>query len=83
MSENALRLVIRPSLIADADALWTILEPVLRAGETFALPREIGREAALAYWYRDGNEVFVAETAATILGTRTISARTGQAAVIM
>jgi ribosomal protein S18 acetylase RimI-like enzyme len=62
-------LMIRPSRPADADALWAILEPVLRAGETFALAREIGRDDALAYWYRDGNEVFVAESAGSLLGT--------------
>ena len=62
-------LMIRPSRPADADPLWAILEPVLRAGETFTLPCEIGREDALAYWYRDGNEVFVAEADGTILGT--------------
>jgi ribosomal protein S18 acetylase RimI-like enzyme len=67
--ENTSILAIRPSQPADADALWAILEPILRAGETFALPREIGRDDALAYWYRDGNDVFVVEAAGTILGT--------------
>jgi ribosomal protein S18 acetylase RimI-like enzyme len=60
---------IRPARPADEDALWAILEPVLRAGETIAVPRDIHREDALAYWHREGNHVFVAEEAARMLGT--------------
>ena len=33
----------------DADAIWAILEPVIRAGETYPLPRDMDRESALAY----------------------------------
>lgn len=33
----------------DDDALWRIIEPTVRAGETWALPRDWTREAALAY----------------------------------
>jgi GNAT superfamily N-acetyltransferase len=53
----------------DDNATWAILEPVLRAGETYTLPRDIGREAALAYWYRDGHDVFLAEDGGQALGT--------------
>jgi ribosomal protein S18 acetylase RimI-like enzyme len=45
----------------DADAVWKILEPVIRAGETYTLPRDFTREQALAYWYSTHHEVFVAE----------------------
>lgn len=45
----------------DAEAIWAILEPVIRAGETYTLPRDMEREAALQYWFADGHEVFVAE----------------------
>src|SRR5258708_33595131 len=53
----------------DSDAFWTILEPVIRAGETYALPRDWTREAALAYWFSDGNIVFVAEDEGAVIGT--------------
>src|SRR5260221_3722128 len=53
----------------DSDAVWTILEPVIRAGETYALPRDWTREAALAYWFSDGNIVFVAEDEGAVIGT--------------
>jgi ribosomal protein S18 acetylase RimI-like enzyme len=45
------------------------LEPVIRAGETYTLPRDLSSEAALAYWFEDGHEVFVAEDAGDVIGT--------------
>ncbi len=60
-------MIIRPTTSADSDAIWAILEPVIRAGETYALDRDMSRKAALAYWL--ANEAFVAEEAGTVLGT--------------
>jgi ribosomal protein S18 acetylase RimI-like enzyme len=60
---------IRPSGPADHDAIWAMLEPVIRAGETYALPRDMTREAALAYWLGADRETFVAELEGTIVGT--------------
>jgi ribosomal protein S18 acetylase RimI-like enzyme len=57
------------SLPADADAVWAILEPAIRAGETYTLPRDLLRSEALAYWFATGHEVFVAQDDARILGT--------------
>ena len=54
-------LAIRPATPADDDALWAILEPVFRAGETYPIPRDIGRADALAYWRSPGHAVFVAQ----------------------
>jgi ribosomal protein S18 acetylase RimI-like enzyme len=67
MSADAME--IRPAAADDADAIWRILEPMIRAGETYTLPRDLSREAALAYWLADGHEVFVAEAGGTVLGT--------------
>jgi len=53
----------------DADAVWEILAPVLRAGETYTLPRDMGREEAVDYWFAEGHEVFVAEEGGVVLGT--------------
>ncbi|HEY6814295.1 MAG TPA: GNAT family N-acetyltransferase [Croceibacterium sp.] len=58
---------IRPATSADGDAIWRILEPVLRTGETYALDRDMDREDALAIWL--ANEAFVAEESGTVLGT--------------
>jgi ribosomal protein S18 acetylase RimI-like enzyme len=54
-------MLIRPAAGSDDEALWRILEPMIRDGETYALPRDLGRAEALAYWRAPGNEVFVAE----------------------
>jgi L-amino acid N-acyltransferase YncA len=62
-------MLIRTATRKDDDAIWAILEPVLRAGETYTLPREMRREDALAYWFSPGHEVFVAENDGSILGT--------------
>ncbi|MEO8699508.1 MAG: GNAT family N-acetyltransferase [Kofleriaceae bacterium] len=53
-------LAIRAAGAADHDAIWAALEPVIRAGETYALPRDWSRETALAYWFAPAHEVFVA-----------------------
>jgi len=62
-------LTIRPALRDDDDALWALLEPIIRAGETYPLPRDMSRAAALAYWRLPAHEVFVAERESGIGGT--------------
>jgi len=62
-------LLIRPATPADADALWRILEPIAREGETFALPRDLTRGAGLAYWLSPSHTVFVAEAGGEVLGS--------------
>jgi ribosomal protein S18 acetylase RimI-like enzyme len=60
---------IRHATANDRDAIWEILEPVIRAGETYALPREMSRDAGLEYWFGGVHEVFVAEDGGGIVGT--------------
>ncbi len=62
-------LLIRPATPQDADALWRMLEPTIRAGETFALPRDMSANAALAYWLSPGHAAFVAEADGAIVGS--------------
>jgi ribosomal protein S18 acetylase RimI-like enzyme len=66
--------VIRIATPADQDAVWAILEPIIRAGETYTLPRDMSRESAFAYWFGPGHEVFVAEDDGQVLGTYFIQA---------
>jgi RimJ/RimL family protein N-acetyltransferase len=64
--------VIRAADTADEPGLWRILEPIIRAGETYTLPRDMRRDEALAYWRSPAHAVFVAEGAddtREILGT--------------
>ena len=66
--------VIRNAEDRDHDAVWTILEPVYRAGETYCIPRDIARADALADWFAQPFTVFVAEMDGRILGTSHIGA---------
>ena len=60
------------------DDLWPILEPVLRAGETYPQPRDISREDALAYWWQPAHSIFLAEDDnGAILGTYYLKPNTG------
>ncbi len=54
---------------ADRAAIWAILEPVIRAGETYPLPRDMKDKAALAYWLSNLHTTFVAENETGIVGT--------------
>jgi len=60
---------IRPAEARDHEPVWSILEPVIQAGEVYALPRDMGREAAIAYWFGPDRQTFVAEEDGRLLGT--------------
>ncbi|MEX0838059.1 MAG: N-acetyltransferase [Parvibaculum sp.] len=68
---------IRPANEKDDDALWAIMEPVIRAGETYPLPRDLDRAGALAYWRAGGNTVFVSEDEGGVSGSYYLRANTG------
>jgi ribosomal protein S18 acetylase RimI-like enzyme len=70
-------LAIRLAVPSDDDAIWQVIAPVLRAGETYPLPRNISREDSLAYWHADGQEVFVAADGQEIVGSYYLRANTG------
>lgn len=54
-------LTVRAAQENDAPAIWRILEPIARAGATFALPYDLSPEDGLSYWFAPGHRVFVAE----------------------
>ena len=60
---------IRGVTAADYDALWAILEPIIRAGEVFAAPRGMTRDDALRFWLAPGADVFIAEDEGRAVGT--------------
>jgi ribosomal protein S18 acetylase RimI-like enzyme len=60
---------VRPAQPRDDDAIWGIIGPTIRAGETYVLPRDMSRKEALAYWGAPGHEVFVADAGGQVLGT--------------
>ena len=65
---------IRPATATDHDAIWDILRPVYRAGETYCIPRDIDRDEALADWFAPPFTAFVAEVDGRILGTSHVGA---------
>jgi ribosomal protein S18 acetylase RimI-like enzyme len=62
-------LAIRPATDQDHDAIWAILEPMIRRGETYPLPRDLNKEQAFAFWFGVEKEPFVWEENGAVLGT--------------
>ncbi len=62
-------LTIRAAEAADKPALWRILEPVFRAGDSYTVDPDISEADALAYWCGPTHTVFLAEDETGPLGT--------------
>jgi len=62
-------IVIRAATSADREAIWSILEPTIRLGETYTLPPDLSRDDALAFWFAPGHETFVADIDGRTVGT--------------
>lgn len=60
---------IRPATPEDASAIWAIIGPTIRAGETYALDRDMDEARALAYWLGPDRETFVAVEDGRVVGT--------------
>ncbi len=58
---------IRPARPDDGPAIWAILGPVFRAGETYAIDTDISEPDAVAYWTSE--HAFVAIADDRIVGT--------------
>lgn len=41
--------------------MWGLLEPVFRAGDTYAIPMDITQREAISYWRSASHRVYVAE----------------------
>ena len=59
---------IREATRADDDVVWAMLEPVFRAGDTYAVDSGITREGALHYWFL-AEHVYLAIDGETPVGT--------------
>ncbi len=44
---------------ADHEVLWAMLEPIFRAGDTYAVDPAISREDALGFWCAEGHETWL------------------------
>ena len=54
-------MLIRPARPDDAAAIWSIIGPTIRAGETYTLAPTLTEQEGLAYWLGPEKETFVAE----------------------
>ncbi|KKB84077.1 acetyltransferase [Devosia limi DSM 17137] len=68
---------IRHATEADRAAVLAIVGPVLAAGETYAMNRDLTAAQVEAYWFGPTHEVLVAEADGTILGTYYLKANQG------
>jgi len=62
-------LAIHSATDSDRDAIWAILEPMIRSGETYTLPRDLSKQQALDYWFDAEKEIFVCKENGEVLGT--------------
>ena len=62
-------MAIQPATESDRDAIWEILEPMIREGETYTLPRDMSKQQALEYWFAADKETFVWKENGAVLGT--------------
>lgn len=67
-------MTIRLATADDWPAIWAVLEPVFRAGETYAIDRDIGEADARAYWLERPLACFVCVEDETLLGSYTLRA---------
>ena len=72
-AEGHAGLTVREADADDRPAVWGMLEPVIRAGETYALPRDMTEGDALDFWFEGGHRVHVAEADGRLLGTYYLS----------
>lgn len=62
-------LKIRPALDDDHAAIWSIIGPVIRAGETYTLPIDMTESDAVHYWTGQDRHSFIAEDDGVPVGT--------------
>jgi L-amino acid N-acyltransferase YncA len=62
-------MTIRPANPGDREVILDIFTEIVAAGETFALPRDLSRADALAFWCGEANKVFVCENRGRIPGS--------------
>lgn len=64
---------IRPATTADWPGIWRVLEPIIREGATYPLPRDLDEARARDYWHAADKQVFVAvDDDAGIIGSYTL-----------
>ena len=60
---------IREVRTEDTDAIWNILEPIFREGETYPVDPDVSRTDGLAYWFAKKKRNYVCIANHEIVGT--------------
>src|SRR5262245_42093600 len=60
--------IVRAAGPSDDEAIWRVMEPIIRAGETYPLASDMTKADALAYWNGPEDETFVVEEGSDIIG---------------
>ena len=60
---------IRKATESDKSAIWKIIEPIIRSGDTYVFEPETPEDEMLDYWFAPEKHVYVAEDDGKILGT--------------
>jgi len=61
--------LIRPYRPSDALALWQVIGPAIRAGDVYAVPRDMAEADALAWWAAGDHQAFVHEREGEVVGS--------------
>jgi ribosomal protein S18 acetylase RimI-like enzyme len=62
-------MLIRAASEQDRPAIWRVIEPTIRAGETLMLPPDMTEAGGLGYWLSPSHEVFVTDEDGALVGT--------------
>ncbi|MEI7585372.1 GNAT family N-acetyltransferase [Runella sp.] len=60
---------ISPALPSDQEAVWKIIEPVIRAGDTYMYAPNSPKDKMLTLWFNADKYTYVAEMEGKIVGT--------------
>lgn len=63
------KITIRKAKPGDKEAIWTIIEPVVKGGDTYVFDPNSPKEKMLDYWLSQKKHVYVAETDDQLCGT--------------
>jgi ribosomal protein S18 acetylase RimI-like enzyme len=62
-------MIIREATKSDFDQIWPFFAEIAAAGETYAYPRDIGKEQAREFWMVAPRQTYVVEESGKILGS--------------
>lgn len=65
---------IRRAIDTDKAAIWAVLEPIFREGETYPVDPNCTYEQAMDYWFAPHKTIYIIEEADEILGSYYICA---------